>query len=137
MKWYSDEIKLVTDKKYQLVDITTKVKEKVYPSEVENGLCVVSVPHATAGLIVNENEAGVKEDILNRIQALAPDNISYQHNRIDNNAQAHVISSIIGTDKTFIIENGEMVRGTWQNIFFVELDGPHAKRRVVVKIFGE
>lgn len=137
MKWHTEEISFSTTKKHQLVDITSEVEEKIFPSEVENGVCIISVPHATASLIVNENEKGVRKDILDRILALAPDDISYQHDRIDNNSRAHVISSIIGTDKTFIIENGELVKGTWQNIFFVELDGPRSVRRVVIKIFGE
>ncbi|MFA6272793.1 MAG: secondary thiamine-phosphate synthase enzyme YjbQ, partial [Patescibacteria group bacterium] len=73
----------------------------------------------------------------NKILTLAPEGEDYQHNHIDNNARAHVIASILGTSLTLIIEEGHLVRGKWQNIFFVELDGPRVNREVMVKIFGE
>ncbi|PIS42525.1 MAG: hypothetical protein COT24_03075 [Candidatus Kerfeldbacteria bacterium CG08_land_8_20_14_0_20_40_16] len=137
MKWVTENIEFATGEKYQLLDITYDIEEKINSLSIESGVCIINVPHATAGLIANENETGVKEDILNRILALAPENVTYQHDRIDNNARAHVISSIIGTDSVFIIEEGRLVRGIWQNIFFVELDGPRSVRKVVIKIFGE
>ena len=126
-------IELNTSKKRELVDITQPVEEFVQNSNVKDGICVVYVPHATGALIVNENEAGLKEDILNFIEKLVPKN-QYLHNRIDDNAEAHIVSSIIGTEKTFIIEKGELIRGTWQNIFFVELDGPRKNRQVAIKV---
>lgn len=137
MKWKTETIQLSTDQQFQLIDITSEIESEILSYEIKKGICIITVPHATAGLVVNENEKGVKEDILDRILALAPEGISYQHDRIDNNARAHVISSILGTDKTFIIEDGELVRGAWQNIFFVELDGPRSSRQVVIKIIGE
>lgn len=137
MNWQTDIINLSSEQKYELIDITPEVEEKVTSSKVREGVCLIAVPHATAGLVVNEDEKGVREDILDRILALAPEDIAYQHDRIDNNARAHVISSIIGTDKVFIIEDSQLVRGTWQNIFFLELDGPRSARRIVIKIFGE
>lgn len=137
MKWKTETIQLSTSDQFQLVDLTADLEELVRLSGIESGACVINVPHATASLIANENEEGVKKDIMGRIKALAPENLFYQHDQIDNNARAHVISSILGTDNIFIIDQGRLVRGTWQNIFFVELDGPRSSRRVVVKIIGE
>ena len=137
MKWKTETIQFSTDQQCQLVDITSELEDKISFTGIKSGVCIINIPHATAGLVINENEEGVKEDILNRILALAPGDISYQHDQIDNNARAHIISSIIGTDNVLIIENGQLVRGTWQNIFFVELDGPRFARQVVVKFFGE
>ncbi|OGD86903.1 hypothetical protein A2Z23_01405 [Candidatus Curtissbacteria bacterium RBG_16_39_7] len=118
----------------ELLDITEKVEELVSASKISNGLCLIFVPHATAALYLNENEIGLKEDILDFFYKLVPPK-AYKHNLIDNNAQAHILSSLIGTSITLPIEDGRLVRGTWQNIFFVELDGPRAHREVILKIF--
>lgn len=130
-------LKFSTSCKYCLVNITNEVQSLVKKSRIENGLCVIFVPHATASIVVNENEEGIKEDILNRILALAPESLDYQHDQIDNNARAHIIASILGPSVTFIIENGGLKLGTWQEIFFVELDGPRSSRQVDIKIIGE
>jgi len=126
-------INISSSKKYQLINITGQVLDCLKKSKTKEGFLIVFVPHSTCALIANEDEEGVKEDILERIKALAPDK-NYQHNRIDNNAQAHIIASILGPSLTFPIKNGEIVRGTWQDIFLVELDGPRSLRKVVVKI---
>lgn len=130
-------LKFSTSRKYCLVNITNEVQSLVKKSRIENGLCVVFVPHATAGIVVNEDEEGVKEDILKRILALAPESLDYQHDHIDNNARAHIIASILGPSITFIIENSGLKLGTWQEIFFVELDGPRGSRSVIVKIIED
>ena len=126
-----------TDSKYGLTNITEEVNKFVEKSGIKNGLCLISVPHATATIVVNEDEEGVKEDILRRILELAPEKEKYQHDRIDNNARAHIIASIIGPSENFIVEKGSLELGTWQEIFFVELDGPRSSRQVNVKIIGE
>ena len=131
-------INLSTTTQYALVDITDKVEKVVSESGVKNGLCIINIPHATAALIVNEDEEGLKGDVMNRVQQLAPDeNTFYSHNRIDDNARAHIISAIVGAEKTLIIEDGRLTRGTWQQLFFVELDGPRPQRRVLVKVLSD
>ncbi|MBU0612934.1 secondary thiamine-phosphate synthase enzyme YjbQ [Patescibacteria group bacterium] len=137
MKWKTETIQLETHKQFELFDLTSEIEGEVYASEIKHGLCIITVPHATAALIANENEAGLKEDMMTRIQALAPEENNYKHDQLDNNARAHIIAGILGPDLTFVIEEGRLVRGAWQNIFFVELDGPRSTRKVVVKIFGE
>lgn len=122
-----------TTEKRELIDITEQVDDIIAESNIEDGICVLYTPHATGALIVNENENGLKKDIMRYLETLVPKN-DYKHNKIDNNAEAHILSSILGTERTFVIQNGEVIRGTWQNIFFVELDGPRPSREIVVKI---
>ncbi len=119
---------------FELVNITAAIESYIKQNKIQDGLCLVFAPHATAALLANEDEAGVKEDILKRIMSLAPRQEDYLHDRIDNNARAHIISSIIGSSLILPIIRGELVRGTWQEIFFVELDGPRSHRRVILKI---
>jgi secondary thiamine-phosphate synthase enzyme len=131
------EIHLSTKERIELVDITNKVEEAVQESKIRNGICLVYAPHATAAIILNEHERGLLNDIVKKILEIAPPGANYLHNRIDNNAHAHVASSIIGSSATLPVVNGELVRGTWQNIFLVELDGPRASRRIIVEVLGE
>jgi secondary thiamine-phosphate synthase enzyme len=126
-------INISSSEQYQLINITDKVLDCVNKSKVKNGLLFLFVAHSTCSFITNEDEEGVKADVLERIKALAPPK-NYQHNCINHNAQAHVIASILGPSLTFPIKNGEIIRGTWQEIFFVELDGPRDSRKIVVKI---
>lgn len=126
-----------TSKKQEIVDITDEVKQIVEESDVKDGICLVYLPHATAGIIVNENyDALVCEDILNKLEELVPGSGNYQHDKIDNNANAHIKSSLIGSSQTFIIQDKKLILGTWQGIAIAEFDGPR-KRTVLIKIIKE
>jgi len=131
------EFYLATRKRRELINITSQVQEAVVSSGVKEGLCIVHVPHATAGIIINEDEPGLKQDIESWIERTFPWDAEWKHNMIDNNAAAHVAASIIGNSRVIPISNGSLVRGTWQEIFLVELDGPRNMRKVVVTIIGE
>ena len=98
---------------------------------------MVSVPHATAALIVNEHEKGLLSDLLARIEALFPASAQYEHNAIDDNADAHVAAAFLGHNRTFPVSAGKVIRGTWQNLFLVELDGPRSRREVIVQVMGD
>ncbi len=138
MKIYTREIVLSTSKKFQLIDITYEVEKIVEESGVRNGIVLVFAPHATAAIIANEHESGLIEDIITKIKELTePGSSKWKHNLIDDNAHAHIGSALIGADKVFPIINGRLVRGTWQNIFLVEMDGPRARRHVLVTVLGE
>jgi len=126
------EFNISTKERYQLIDITEKVEEIVQRSEIKNGLVLVFVSHSTAGIILTENESGLKEDWLKVLKKLVSD-FDFLHNRIDNNADSHILSGLIGQGKTLAIENGRLIRGTWQQIFLVEFDGPRT-RKVIIKI---
>lgn len=128
------EIKLKTSKKQEIIDLTTKVKEIVADSNVEEGICIVYVPHATAGILINENyDPAVCEDIVDNLEKLFPSLENYKHSCIDNNAHSHIKAALIGPSETIIIKNNELVLGTWQGIGFIEFDGPRT-RSVFVKV---
>ena len=97
---------------------------------------MVSVPHATAAIIANENERGLLKDILTKISEDFPQSFQYAHNRIDDNADAHLAATFLGHSRTFPVEDHRLVRGTWQNIFVVELDGPRTRREVHLSVIS-
>ncbi|AKG38982.1 MAG: secondary thiamine-phosphate synthase enzyme YjbQ [Infirmifilum sp.] len=130
-------VEVSSSEKFQLINITGYVEKIVRESNVKNGICLIFVPHATAALIANENETGLIRDILNQLRELIPPNKPWLHNRIDDNAHAHIASAIIGAHLVFPILNGQLLRGTWQEIFLVEMDGPRSSRKVVVQVLGE
>ncbi len=122
-----------TTTRTELIDIPDRVRVAVKESGTENGICVISTRHSTGSIIINENERGLRSDILDMLEALVPENKSYAHNQIDNNADAHLRAVLLGSSKVIPVEGGHPVLGTWQSIFFVELDGPRT-RHVDVKI---
>jgi len=116
--------------KHQLIDITRDVAKFVEDSNITDGILMVSVPHATAAVIANENERGLLTDILTKVREIFPQTFEYAHNRIDDNADAHLAAAFLGHSRTFPVEDHRLIRGTWQNIFIVELDGPRNRREV-------
>jgi secondary thiamine-phosphate synthase enzyme len=137
LKIYFKELSVKTARRKELVDITYEVEKAVAESGVANGLCLVFAPHATAAVIANEHERGLMNDILRKFAEEFPDDGAWEHNRIDDNAAAHLASAFVGSARIFPVKDGRIVRGTWQNIFLVELDGPRASRRVVIEVIGE
>ncbi len=125
-----------TGSRIELVDITLQVEEHVRDSTIKNGLCVISTRHSTTSIVINENESGLCSDILNMLERLIPPSAGYDHDRIDNNADAHLKAVLLGSSETVPILNGKLVLGTWQRIFFAELDGPR-HRSVDVTVLGE
>ena len=123
-----------TSERVELVDITEEVKSEVRNSGIVNGICVVSTSHTTTAIILNENETGLRHDILDFLEKLIPPSAGYQHDRIDNNADAHLKAIILGPSETIPVTGGELVLGTWQRIFFVELDGPRQRTVNIAKI---
>lgn len=136
MKVLFRELRISTKDRTSLVDITSQVEDFVRKSEIKNGMCLVYAPHATAAFIVNEHESGLMTDIINKIKELYPRDARYLHNRIDDNADSHLASAFITTSRVFPVRDGELIRGVWQNIFLLELDGPRT-RRVVLEAIGE
>lgn len=115
-----------------MIDITREVQNMVKESGVQNGICVVFVPHTTAGITINEDaDPDVVRDFLMEFHKIVPMEDGYRHG--EGNSAAHIKSSMIGFSQTIIIENGRLLLGTWQGIYFVEFDGPRI-RKVHVKI---
>lgn len=134
---YVETIRISTSKRFELIDITHRVEDIVRKSGIKNGMCLVFAPHATAAIVANEHEMGLLQDILEALREHFPPEKPWKHNMIDDNAHAHIASAFIGTDRVFPVLNGELVRGTWQNIFLVEMDGPRSIRQVMVMVIGE
>jgi len=118
------------------VDITDEVLRAVRESGIRNGILIVQLPHATASLVLNEDEEGIKQDLLNKLEELVPSEGGYLHDRIDDNAHAHLKSAIIGSSRVLPIIDGRVIRGTWQNFLVLEEDGPRT-RTAVIFIMGE
>ena len=137
MRVYFKELTLSTERRLQLIDITSEVEKAVRESGVRDGICLVFAPHATAAIVANEHESGLMQDILRKIEEDFPRDGKWLHNRIDDNAAAHLASAFIEAARVFPVRGGRLVRGTWQNIFLVELDGPRSYRRVMIEILGE
>ncbi|QER41410.1 YjbQ family protein [Thermodesulfobacterium sp. TA1] len=117
-------ITVKTHKKVELIDITEEVVKRLPPKD---GICVLYVPHTTAGIIINEGaDPSVKEDLIMAFERIAPENLPYKH--LEGNSPGHVKSSLTGPSLTFIVEKGKPVLGTWQRIFFAEYDGPRTRK---------
>ncbi len=127
-----EKIKIKTESRTDLIDVTDEIQSAVSASKVKDGLCFLFCPHTTAGLTINENaDHSVKADILNTLNKLIPHNANYSH--AEGNADAHIKSSLLGQSLTVFIEEGRLALGTWQGIYFCEGDGPRT-REVWVKI---
>jgi secondary thiamine-phosphate synthase enzyme len=120
-------VNIRTSERLELVDITEEVKSEVITSGIVNGICVVSTSHTTTAIILNENETGLRHDILDLLEKLIPPSAGYQHDRIDNNADSHLKAVMLGSSVTIPVTGSGLVLGTWQRIFFVELDGPRQR----------
>jgi secondary thiamine-phosphate synthase enzyme len=129
------KISIKTSERNEFLDITDRIKDAVYNSNVKSGIAVVYTPHTTAGITINENaDPSVKRDIINFLNKKIPYHGDYKH--MEGNADSHIKSSLIGCSETLIIEDGKILLGTWQGIFFCEFDGPR-RREVWVKIIQD
>ena len=129
------KLNIKTRSRVEFQEITDKVREIVKESGMESGICVIYVPHTTAGIMINEHaDPNVIEDVAAQMEIIAPPTGNYRH--AEGNAAAHIKASLIGSSVTVIIQYGELALGTWQGIFFGEFDGPRS-RNVLVKIVGD
>lgn len=136
MKTWFKEITFSTRQQREIVDLTDEILSTARESGIKNGLLVIQLPHATAALALNEGEEGLKRDLLDKLDDLVEVRGDYKHDRIDDNAHAHLKSALIGTSAVLPITDGHIARGTWQNFLIIEQDGPR-KRRLVVFAMGE
>lgn len=115
-----------------MIDITSRVREAVGKSGVQSGLCTLFVPHTTAGITINEKaDPDVVTDILKEINKIVPFEDGYAH--MEGNSAAHIKASMFGFSVQVIIEEGRLVLGTWQGIYFCEFDGPR-NRKVYIQV---
>ena len=136
MRVYSSNIPVETRKRIELINITPEVKKVVREAKVKNGVVNVFSGHTTLGLYINEDEPNLRRDVENLMEKLAPVDGEYHHNRIDDNAHAHLRSILLSPFLTIPIVEGELTLGTWQSIFCAEFDGPR-RRNITVQVIGE
>ena len=128
-------MKINTNTRTELVDITSHIKKIVDKSGTKSGICYIYVPHTTAAVTINEGaDPAVVRDMLMTLNEQYPQRADYHH--MEGNSDAHIKTSLVGTSETVIIENGKLLLGTWQSIYFCEFDGAR-NRNVHVKIMGE
>ena len=118
------EFTVETDAKTTVVDITDRVEDAL-PADAE-GVCTVFVRHTTAGVVVNENERRLLDDLADGLDTLVPDE-GWNHDTLDGNADSHVRAMLVGASETVPVEDGELQLGRWQSVLFVECDGPRTR----------
>ena len=134
MEIYSKDFTVETSKRRQVINITGQVEEAVKGSGIADGMVLVFTHHTTTALALNEDEEGLKRDLLSLISLLY-DREGYLHDRIDNNASSHLAAVFAGPSLLLPLRNGRIIRGTWQSILLLELDGPRT-RRITVQVMG-
>ena len=131
-----EEIRVKSNKRNELVDIHSQVENIVAKSGVKEGICAVYAPHATCGIMINENyDPNICLDIIECLQEYIPQG-KWRHDKIDNNADSHIKASIVGPSETIPITDGRLLMGTWQSIMLADFDGPR-ERKIIVTIIGK
>ena len=130
-----ERLSISTDTRLTTVDVTARVADVV--PDGATGTCTVFVPHTTAGIVVQENESGLRQDLETMLRDAVADD-GWEHDRIDDNADAHLRATLLGPSVTVPVEDGDLALGTWQSLLFVECDGPRSRTvRVTVADDGE
>ena len=139
MKVFQEEIRFKTKREADIVDISDDVRGVVERSGIRNGVAHVFAIGSTAAITTMEYEPGLKEDLPNALERIAPRDAEYKHHLRwgDYNGHSHVRASILGPSLSVPVKDGDLVLGTWQQIIFVELDVRARNRRVMVTVMGE
>jgi secondary thiamine-phosphate synthase enzyme len=120
-------LKVKTDRRTQLVDVTPQVQKAVAASGVESGICYLYVPHTTAAITINEcADPDVARDVEGALDRLIPKTGPYRHS--EGNSDSHVKAVLVGASQIIFVQDGKLVLGRWQGIFFCEFDGPRDRR---------
>ena len=128
-------ISVKTGARTEMIDITPQVQDAVRKSGARDGVCMLYVPHTTAAVTINEGaDPSVRSDIMMVLNQIVPWQAEYRH--LEGNSPAHIKSTLVGASELVGIENGSLVMGTWQAIFFCEFDGPR-NRKLHLRIISE
>ncbi len=137
MKTHTKYLTFNTKERIELIRITEKVEMAIQESGVREGLVLINPMHITAAVIVNDNERGLHEDYKRILERLVPYGADYRHNDTgEDNAASHIWRQLIGHQVVMPITKGRLDLGTWEQIFYFEVDGKRNKR-VLVKVIGE
>ncbi len=127
-------IQVESRKRIDILDVTEFVREALREISAGDGIVNLFLPHTTAAITLNEAEPGLLDDIENLLDRLAPELSDYNHNRIDNNAHAHLRNVLVGSSVTIPVSGGNLLLGTWQRILLLEGDGPRTRTIVLTYI---
>jgi len=140
MKQHTSEIRLSTREPIEFIDITEEVKRAFAASSVTDGAVTVFTRHTTTAVKVNERCERLQRDMCEALKAAVPAR-EYRHDEgtVDGrqNARGHLMSMFLNSSETIPVSKGRLALGSWQSVFFVELDGPRSERNVLVKVIGE
>ena len=124
-----------TQEKTELIDVTSEINQAIQKSGIEQGLCMLYVPHTTAAVTINESaDPSVKADMLMILNKIIPWEAGYRH--LEGNSAAHIKTTLVGSSELIAIEGRRLVLGTWQGVFFCEFDGPR-NRKLHVRIIED
>jgi len=136
VKTYTEVSNLRSQKRIEIINISSQVRQVVGRSGIRDGVVLVYSLHTTTALYINQSERNLETDLEEILGKLIPQQNNYRHNAIDNNADAHLRSILLGNYVALPLTNGDLDLGVWQSILFVELDGPR-RRAFITKIIGE
>ena len=118
---------VTTTSAMELVDITDRIENELLKSKVVDGVCYLYNPHTTAGLTINEGaDPAVQSDMISALRKMIPFDLPYRH--LEGNSPSHLLASLFGASVSVFVENGGLLLGTWQKIFFCEFDGPRTRK---------
>lgn len=129
-----DQITIRTSQRTELLDITSRIQKYLTEKNIRNGILTLFVPHTTAAVTINENaDPSVQRDILFEMNKVIPFSDGYHH--AEGNAAAHIKASLFGCSEQVMVENGRLVLGTWQGVYFCEFDGPR-QRKIMARLLS-
>jgi secondary thiamine-phosphate synthase enzyme len=125
----NEVFEVATREAKECIDVTDRVRAVVGRAGVSEGLCHVMVLHSTAAVVVNEfDDPNIGRDVLTALDRAVPDHAGWLHDRIDDNAHAHIKAALLGPSELVSVRHGDLLLGTWQRILLVELDGPRTRK---------
>ena len=136
MKTYTDYLWFNTEHEHEIVNITDRIEDAVGKSGIKEGFCLVSAMHITSGIWVNDEESGLKEDVMEWLERLAPAGNYKHHKTGETNGDAHLKRTLINHQVVLPITKGKLDLGPWEQVFYMEFDGQR-KKRVILKMLGE
>ncbi|MCL2115022.1 MAG: secondary thiamine-phosphate synthase enzyme YjbQ [Methanobrevibacter sp.] len=134
---FKDKITINSSKRFEIIDITSKIQSVIDENTINRGIINIFSKHSTSAIIVNENEKGLLLDFERSLNDIIPNDNSYKHDIIDNNADSHLKSFFLGSSESIPINDKKLAIGTWQSVFFIELDGPRNNRTIELTIIGD
>jgi secondary thiamine-phosphate synthase enzyme len=135
-KAHTEYLYFETKKRKELVNITDELARIVHRSGIADGMCLVSAMHITAAIWVNDEESGLKVDLMEWLENLAPEKPGYRHHQTgEDNADAHLKRTLLHHQAILPVTAGKLDLGPWEQVFYAEFDGQR-KKRVVVKVLG-